>query len=296
MLLKLVKPKYTGEHVIKLTVCGLLAGLQDDRDRHRYNQMRTLVHADGIGEWAASLDAMLTGPSSQFTLDDFRVIQREIAQRQAEGTWQYEAVKFLHKVLEELDVEVERLSPNISLRQWFHWFSLVRNKTRGHGATLGTECARVVAPLEASIAYIRDNLTLFSWEWAYLHRNLSGKYRVTPLSATADSFSYLKSKSNFSFPNGVYIRRNIPLHVCLVFSDPDATDFLFPNGQFRGTEYEVLSYITNERRRVDGSAFLTPPTALPSSETQGKPALDPQGNLWGNLPEAPADYIRHYRK
>ena len=27
---------YAGEHVIKLTVCGLLAGLQDDRDRHRY--------------------------------------------------------------------------------------------------------------------------------------------------------------------------------------------------------------------------------------------------------------------
>ncbi len=283
---------YTGEHVIKLTVCGLLAGLQDDRDRHRYNQMRTLVHADGIGEWATSLDAMLTGPGSQFILDDFRVIQREIAQRQAEGTWQYEAMKLLHTVLEELDVEVERLGINIALRQWFHWFSLVRNKTRGHGATLGAECARVVAPLEASIVYIRDNLTLFSWEWAYLYRNLSGKYRVTSLSATADNFSYLKSKSNLSFLNGVYIYRNSPLRVELVVSDPDATDFLFPNGQFRGTEYEVLSYITNERRRVDGSAFLTPPTALPSSETQGKPALDPQGNLWGNLPEAPADYIQ----
>ena len=195
-------------------------------------------------------------------------------------------------MLEELDVEVERLGANIALRQWFHWFSLVRNKTRGHGATLGAECARVVAPLEASITYIRDNLTLFSWEWAYLHRNLSGKYRVTSLSATADNFSYLKSKSNFSFPNGVYIFRNSPLRVELVVSDPDATDFLFPNGQFRGTEYEVLSYITNERRRVDGSAFLTPPTALPSSETQGKPALDPARKPLGNLPEAPADYIQ----
>lgn len=82
------------------------------------------------------------------------------------------------------------------------------------------------------------------------------------------------------------------MRVELVVSDPDATDFLFPNGQFRNTEYEVLSYITNERRRVDGSAFLAPPTTLPSSETQGKPALDPQGNLWGNLPEAPADYIQ----
>ena len=59
-----------------------------------------------------------------------------------------------------------------------------------------------------------------------------------------------------------------------------------------GDGYEILSYITNERRRVDGSVFLTPPTALPSSETQGKPALDPQGNLWGNLPEPPAGYIQ----
>jgi hypothetical protein len=56
---------------------------------------------------------MLTGPSSQFILDDFRVLQREIAQRQAEGTWQYEAVKLLHAVLEELDVEVERLGAPI---------------------------------------------------------------------------------------------------------------------------------------------------------------------------------------
>jgi hypothetical protein len=235
---------------------------------------------------------MLTGPSSQFIFDDFQITQREIAQRQAEGTWQYEAVKLLHSVLGELGVEVERLGPNVALRQWFHWFSLVRNKTRGHGATLGAECARVVARLETSIIYLRDNLTLFSWEWAYLHRNLSGKYRVTPLSDTALNFFYLKSKSDFNFLNGVYVFRNSPLRVELVVSDPDATDFLLPNGQFRGTEYEVLSYITNERRRVDGSAFLAPPTALPSSETQGQPTLDPQGNLWGNLPEAPADYIQ----
>ena len=204
---------YAGEHIIKLTVCGLLAGLQDDRDRHRYSQMHALVHADGIGEWATSLDAMLTGPSSQFILDDFGVIQREIAQRHAEGTWQYEAVKFLYAVLEELGVKVERLSANVALRQWFHWFSLIRNKTRGHGATLSAECARIVVPLEASMLCLRDNLALFSWEWAYLHRNLSAKYRVTPLSETALNFSYLKSKSNFSFPDGLYIFRNSPLRV-----------------------------------------------------------------------------------
>jgi NB-ARC domain len=283
---------HAGEYIIKLTVCGLVAGLQDDRDRHRYNQMRALVHADGIGEWANSLDAILIGPGSQFILDGFRVVQREITQRHADGAWQYEAVKLLHSVLQDLGVEVERLSANAALRQWFHWFSLLRNKTRGHGAPLGAECAGVVSALEASIAYLRDNLTLFSWEWAYLHRNLSKKYRVTPLSNTALNFSYLKSNSNFTFPNGVYVFQNTPLRVELVVSDPDATDFLLPNGQFRGTEYEVLSYITNENRRVDGNVFLTPPSTLPSSETQGKPALDPQGNLFANLPEAPANYVQ----
>jgi hypothetical protein len=111
---------YAGEFIIKLTVCGLLAGLKDDRDRHRYSQMHALVRADGIGDWATSLDAMLTGPSSQFILDEFRVIQRELTQRHAEGTWQYEAVKVLHSVLETLGVGVERLSANVALRQWFH--------------------------------------------------------------------------------------------------------------------------------------------------------------------------------
>ena len=57
------------------------------------SQMHALVRADGIGDWATSLDAMLMGPSSQFILDDFRVIQRELVQRHAEGTWQYVAAK-----------------------------------------------------------------------------------------------------------------------------------------------------------------------------------------------------------
>ena len=59
---------YFGELVTKLTVLALLAAVQDDTNRSRYKQLHRLVRANGIGEWADSLNLVLTGPPASFLL------------------------------------------------------------------------------------------------------------------------------------------------------------------------------------------------------------------------------------
>jgi len=82
---------YAGEIVTKLLVCGLLAGVNEDRDRNKYSQLHKLVRSDGIGEWASILDSILIGPTAQFFREDFRTLQQEVAQSIKKGGWQYEA-------------------------------------------------------------------------------------------------------------------------------------------------------------------------------------------------------------
>jgi len=282
---------YIGELLTKLTVCGVLSGVTDDRDRHKYSQMYALVRADGIGEWATALDALLTGPTAQYLLEDFHDLQTEITQRQKEGSWQRTALALLQGAMDCLSVEYERPSGAIGLRMWFHWFALLRNKTRGHGATLAKDCSKAVPDIENSIRVIYSNLSLFKFEWAYLHRNLSGRYRVTPLSENSQSFANLKSTVEISLKDGIYIFNGTAHYVDLIISDPDVTDFFVPNGQYRSNEYEVISYLSNMRRRRDSKEFSAPPSTLPESETQGKPILDLQGSYLGNIPDPPNDYV-----
>lgn len=282
---------FLGELITKITVCGVLSGVVDDRDRNRYGFLRELVRADGIGDWASVLDRTLTGPSAQFLRGEFQDLQRELLQRMAQNQWQYEALGLLHETLKALQIEVDPLPPSAPLRQWFKWFALLRNKTRGHGATLAFECSCAVPLLEQSISIIVKNLTLFGWEWAYLHRNLSGKYRITGMSDTIDQFSYLRQTKTESLPDGIYTFRGTPIRIELLESDPDITDFFVPNGQFRGAQYEVISYITNQTKRIDGKQWLTPSIPLPNSETHGALSLDPQGNSLSNVPPCPDDYI-----
>ncbi len=55
---------YFGELVIKIVGVGLVAAIQNDRERHRYRQMHRLVRADGIGEWVATIDDIPDWPNT----------------------------------------------------------------------------------------------------------------------------------------------------------------------------------------------------------------------------------------
>ena len=282
---------YFGELIVKLLVSDYLAGVAEDRDRARCAQMYGLVRSDGIGDWAQSIDALLTGPSAQFIKPSFQSLNRELSQRLDAESWQHRSLIHLRDAMVALGIEIEAVPRLVAIRQWPHWFSLMRNKTRGHGAPLAHHCSNVVDKLEKSITIILENLTLFQWQWAFVRRNLSGRYRITAISELSDSFDDLKKESKETLADGVYISNQGFHRIELLHCDSDLTDFLLPNGNFRESQYEILSYITNDSRRVSGIDFLTPPGQLPASETEGLAELDAQGNTIGNVPVLAPGYV-----
>ena len=184
---------YYGELVVKLTVAGLIGAVEDDRERSRYRLLHGLVRADGIGDWAKALDDILAGPAARRLNDEARIESRELFERCGEGSWQYDACSLMHSCIRVVDSDFEDIPAKLDGRRWAHYFARLRNKTRGHGAALTSRLAEICPALEQSIRQFTDNFWLFEREWVYLHRNLSGKYRVTKLSETDRGFDELKS-------------------------------------------------------------------------------------------------------
>jgi hypothetical protein len=286
---------YAAELLAKLASAGMLSSLCDDTDRHRYRLAHRLVRADGIGEWSATLEEILTGPPAQCIAEEARTEQRELTQRCNPGDWQHEAVVCLDSCLRILDSQREGFPFRLEGKRWFTLFAELRNRTRAHGATSPGQCSQLCPPLERSLRLMTDNFSLLNRQWAYLHRNLSGKYRVTKLSDEDSHFDILKGsripEDLKSLRDGIFVFLGSPCRVELVESDADAMDFFLPNGAFTETKYELISYLTDSRRYGDATRYLAPATPLPKSETHGLGHLDVQGRLFGNVPPTPNGYV-----
>jgi hypothetical protein len=286
---------YAAEQLVKLACTGLVSALCDDVDRHKYRLSHRLVRADGLGEWYAVLEEILNGPASQCFLSEAKTEQRELSQKCSAGEWQYEAVTQIDACLRLLNPQREGFPFKLEGKRWFLYVTELRNRTRAHGATSSLLCSQLCPPLERSMRLISENFSLFNREYAFLHKNLSGKYRVTKLSETNLQFDFLKGskipEDLRSLHDGIYVHIGSPCRTDLIESDADATDFFFPNGAFTDTKYELISYLTDSTRSADSTRYLVPTTALPKSETHGLGQFAIQGNLFGNLPPTPVGYI-----
>lgn len=278
------------EYVTKLVTAGVIACVGDEPDRYRYSLEHRLVRADSLGEWVKTLDTALTGPPAQYFLRQASGIARQLTERVGGEDWRREAVRRLQDVAQRFGSDVQ-LGHNVALRQFFQIGATIRNRTRGHGATTSEQCGHVCPLLAEAIGLVTAELNLFKLHWAYLHRNLSGKYRVSPLLGDCSNFDYLKRTCDVQLPNGVFIDLGDPIWVPLVFSDPELRDILVPNGNFRSHTFEVLSYVTNDVDRKDGAAWSDPPGRLPHSATEGLTALEQVGNMFANLPPTPVGHI-----
>lgn len=284
-----------GEALLKLTVCALVALLDDDRERQRYALEHRLVRADGIGEWATVFDEALSGPASQLLPDAASPIKRNFMQRWGanDSAWQRDVVLDLHHVLTCIDNTTEPLPAKVSLQRWLSVFARLRNRTRGHGAVTSQQCADTVETLERAIVSFGRNVPLFRLPWIYLRRNLTGKYRVIAIGGDVSAADYLKREANHQIPDGVYIELSGAFHpVPLVFTDLDLSDFFVANGNFTGSAFEVLSYFTNEVEQRSEPDYTLPASALPASGTTARPALDVVGNCFSNMPPPIPDYVQ----
>ena len=143
-----------------------------------------------------ALDDILSGPASAYLLADARTEQTQLTQRCRDGEWQHEAVTCLKLALDQLGIECEAVPARTDMRRWFRLMAVLRNKTRGHGATR-PEPAGLAAPhLARSIETFYQNFSIFERSWCYLYRNLSGKYRVSIIGGDSAPFEHLKRERN----------------------------------------------------------------------------------------------------
>lgn len=287
---------YAGEFITKLTVVALVALIEDDQNNHRYRCQHSLVRSDGIGEWSKTLTEICRGTTSQHLSTSASDIQRAFTERVGKGSWQFEAVDHLQKTVVEINPTTQKIKAKDNLCTWFTKFAELRNKTRGHGAITPATCAKIVPELRESIQLVIENNPLFHQSWAYLHRNLSGKYWPVSLGGDQSNFAQLKTATaakGENFPDGVYLWVDKPRAVSLLKSDLDTSDFFVPNGAFKeknGT-YELHSPITDDRSEGDANLYLATPSDRPPSETEGLVELDIIGEVYANLPEAPVGYV-----
>ena len=279
------------EALAKTIVLGVVASIAEDKDRNLYRLEHQLVRSEGLGDWGKVIEDALIGPASQFLLAEAREEQSELTRLCREGEWQYDATAALKEALEYLDIDAEEVPVKSDMKRWFRLFATLRNKTRAHGATQPAKATKAAEFLAKSINLVYGNFRLFRRPWAHLHRNLSGKYRVSAISEDTSDFEFLKRTQDRQFPNGIYLFIAGPRRISLMHTDAELQDFFFANGGLKAKTFELLSYSTDDKMDGDALDFLTPPGVLPPSETEGYGELIPRGNCFSNAPEVVRDYI-----
>lgn len=285
-----------GELVTKTATAGLVAAVEDDRERHRYRVLHGLVRANGLGDWGTAAQDVLKRPVLDLLAPAVREEElRELTHKSKAGSWQEEALSLLDECFQRVKVAKKR--EQVTGLQWLRDLSTLRNKTRGHGAQPGEALSRACSSLEESIRLFSENFRMFQRPWAYLYLNQSGKHRVTRITADADGFEALKARSSqdTAYGDGVYVYLDRPVPVELMVSDADLSDFYLPNGNFNGKRFELISYHSGDTREGDASPYMSPPVELPRSETAGGELhmLDNWACL-SNIPPRPTGYVgRH---
>ncbi|MFD6140560.1 NB-ARC domain-containing protein [Promicromonospora sp. NPDC060271] len=285
---------YTGELVLKLIVTELLAGVLDDRDGHGYAAEYRLIRADGIGEWSEVLDELLTGPGSHHLTSVSRESQRALSMTFGPGAdaWQRQAAERLNYACRCLDeTQLDLSQKKVSLRQWVRQFVWLRNRTRGHGAPRGESLSAICPPLHESILAVISNVPALQRDWAYLKRNLSGKHRVSAFGGSRQPFEHLVRESHPALTDGVYVNLDGFRKVKLIYTDPDLADFFLPNGNFRKSQFQVISYISDETRSETAAQWSLPPGSQLQSETRAAPNLAVIGEVFTNMPPSRPDYV-----
>ena len=273
-----------GEYVTKVVAAGLVDASATNAIRHRYSLEHRLVRGNAIGDWANAINSAVTGPAAQFFGSSAKDIVLELAARVADGDWRHAVVTGIYAVAKALKIDTDEIGLKVALRQFFQINATIRNKTRGHGAMTSGNARVCAQQMHRAIDDLVANVMILNLPWANLHRNLKGKYRVTPLCGSCSVFDYLKSTTEAKVPDGVAVYLDGPLPVPLLTTDADALDIFAPNGNFREASFDVLSYVSNESKRRDGTPAGHPPDRLPSSETEGPRVLEPIGNLFGTFP------------
>lgn len=285
------------EFVMKISVLGIVACLHDDMiERHRYSLEHKLIRADGIGSWGTVMTRALTGAASQWFDDGVQSIRNEMTERVSKDDWRYEVCDKFNQAAQNLDVpSATELSNRVKLQSLWDLIPAIRNRTKGHGAPTLIQATNACPLLSEGIKLYTENVLLFKFHWVHLHKNISGKYRVTSILNSGNEFNHLKNSNEYKYENGVYFYADGMRQARLILFKPNSSDVFLPNGNHRSQQFEMFSYATNLTERCDGLDWSLPPGQLPKSQTTQKANLDLLGDSFSNVPEKPRDYIHRQR-
>lgn len=282
------------EFLTKIISIQLVSSIIQEKDKVKYKYHYTLVRSNAVGDFAKVIDEVLTNHGDKL-IPDFAINEgKQLSKKTKNGDWQYEALSAINELSSNLKISLQVLPTKASLRRWFTDFTILRNKSKGHGALKPSLRAKNVSLLENSIHLIEKNYYSFSnRSWVYLYQNLSGKYRVSPITNKTNPFDHLKKSGEFrkKFPDGSYCFIEKPIPIDLLITTPELDDFFVPNGNCNNGSYEILSYISGTREKVKNELYTLPATQLPKSHTEGIGKLDIQGESFGNVPPKPPVYI-----
>ena len=279
------------EYLTKLVASGVVACIGDDTDRQRYSLEYDLVRADSLGTWMQTLQSALAGQPARFLREGAQEIVRDLTQRAGTGDWRRDAVTAIHQASLEVGAPPTAIGTKSPLHLFFHIGVTLRNRSRGHGAATAEQCRAACPHLSTALDLLAQNLVLFGFPWVYLHRNLSGKYRVSPLLNDPAPFHYLKQATRINVPDGVYFYLSQPVNNPFVFSNANVTDISVANGAYKKERFETLSYITNDTLRRNGAAWTDPPGRLPPSETEGHGQLEVVADTFTNIPTMASSHV-----
>ena len=278
------------EFVTKLVTAMLVGSINDDKDNSRYALEYELVRADGIGSWVDVLQKVCIGTPALLLDEQAKRYVQELTQKSNKSDWQFRACEKLGEALDVLHISSSMEGPAKFIK-WFSSFVVLRNKTRGHGASLPGLMENACAPLAESLNLVLDNFSLLKCPSAFIRRNVSGKYRVSKICGTAPEFERIKSETEHNYPEGLYIALAKLRRCSLLESDPDLTDLFVPNGGFNSKSYEVLSPLTGDSKNIPANKYLKPIQQLPGSATEGGGELDVMGQVFSNMPTPQPGYV-----
>ena len=279
------------EYIIKLVTSGTIACIGDDSDRQRYSLEYELVRADSLGSWAKCLHRARSGQAARLLRHGSQGIVRDLNQRAGADDWRREVVHSIHEASLAIGAPPAAIGTKPQLHQFFDIGVTLRNRSRGHGAPTPEQCRKACPHLANALDLLVTHLTLFRIPWAYLHRNLSLKYRVSPLLNDSTPFEHLKRETRVNLPDGVYFHLGQLIHNPLVFSDANVSDISVPNGACKKERFETLSYITNEVLQRDATRWSDPPGRLPASETEGHGQLEVVADTFTNIPSMTSGHV-----
>lgn len=88
-----------GEALLKTVTAGLIAAVDDDKNRHRYSLCHRLIRANGLGAWDEVLANVVSGPTLQHLLPGALEAQQEFTTRHGKSSYLHEATVLLQKCL-----------------------------------------------------------------------------------------------------------------------------------------------------------------------------------------------------